>query len=561
MRKQPPTLRRRVFIRLLIITMAVVLLFYSIGLYLNSVGIANVRSDLQSANDAETRYIASQIQREVVNLTAFTQELGSDKALLRYSIGSGTMSDYQRIENVKMLSDKLLRIKRFSDLVESARIYLPQIKRVIVTDRIIYNDMEENEWARVNEIMAGRLQAMQEIDGDMNLLVAKYQRRNPMFVLQVSLSSRRLLEQVRQMASDANAELMLTRADGSQLVGTEEAAHLRAIWETQDGHSAREKFVGSSAYIQSLDLTLWCFSPSEAAMQPILRHRLWIWGLTLLAAGLLGAYLLYYRFSILRPINTLFESVHRAAETGEFHIDESDADFDDVYAQFNNMVARIESLAGQVYEERFRAQQAELRQLQMQINPHFFYNTLFMVYRMAQAEGSDTIAQISLNLSNYYRYITKLPEHDVPLRDEVKHIGNYLEIQGIRFAPRVAVHMDELPDEIADERIPPLILQPIVENAFVHGVKNKTSGGLVQVSFQMDEQRFGVSVHDNGGAMDEANVRELDKRMRAGELPEGSALYNLYRRMELSYGPKYELRMESVDQGLTISILFPRTKE
>lgn len=158
-----------------------------------------------------------------------------------------------------------------------------------------------------------------------------------------------------------------------------------------------------------------------------------------------------------------------------------------------------------------------------------------MVYRMAQQDGNEDIARLSLNLSRYYRYITTIPEHDVPLRDEVNHIRQYLEIQGMRFSPRVRVHMNELPEEIAQENIPPLILQPVVENAFVHGVKNKQSGGVVEVSFIMEQDRFGVTVYDNGGTMDAENVRRLDERMRAGELAEGSALYNLYRRMELLY--------------------------
>ena len=254
---------------------------------------------------------------------------------------------------------------------------------------------------------------------------------------------------------------------------------------------------------------------------------MWVCLLTVLALVLLVIYLTYFRRYILQPLDTIADSLRQAGETGHFHIERSDVGFDDLYAQFNSMMENLESLKAQVYEERLRAQQAEIRQLQMQISPHFFYNTLFMVYRMAQQDGNEDIARLSLNLSRYYRYITTIPEHDVPLRDEVNHIRQYLEIQGMRFSPRVRVHMNELPEEIAQENIPPLILQPVVENAFVHGVKNKQSGGVAEVSFIMEQDRFGVTVYDNGGTMDTENVRRLDERMRAGELAEGSALYNL----------------------------------
>ena len=75
----------------------------------------------------------------------------------------------------------------------------------------------------------------------------------------------------------------------------------------------------------------------------------------------------------------------------------------------------------------------------------------------------------------------------------------------------------------------------------------------------MEQDRFGVTVYDNGGTMDAESVRRLDERMRAGELAEGSALYNLYRRMELLYGDHYELKLESFADGLSVTILFPRT--
>ena len=221
----------------------------------------------------------------------------------------------------------------------------------------------------------------------------------------------------------------------------------------------------------------------------MLRHNQWVWVLTLLAGGLLTLYLLYYRIYILQPLNTIFESVKRAEKTGRFLIDRQNSDFDDIYAQFTAMVEKIEHLASQVFEEQFRAQRAELRQLQMQINPHFFYNTLFMVYRMAQAEGNDEIAQICLNLSNYYRYITKVPGHDVLLKEEVSHIRQYLDVQQIRFSARLTVEMEPLPPEIENEEIPPLMLQPIVENAFEHGMRNKTSGGSLRV------RRFLLSCH------------------------------------------------------------------
>ena len=151
-----------------------------------------------------------------------------------------------------------------------------------------------------------------------------------------------------------------------------------------------------------------------------------------------------------------------------------------------------------------------------------------------------------------------MPGHDVPLRDEVDHIRQYLDIQRIRFSPRITIHMDDLPQDIENEKIPPLMLQPIVENAFVHGVKNRTSGGYVEMHYQYTDTWYRVIVYDNGGNMDEAAVEELNRRLTCGDLEAGSALQNLARRMELRYGDKYDLKLESYHHGLRVSITFPR---
>lgn len=220
------------------------------------------------------------------------------------------------------------------------------------------------------------------------------------------------------------------------------------------------------------------------------------------------------------------------------------------------MVDHIEHLAAQLYEEKYRAQKAELKQLQMQIDPHFLYNSLYMIYRIAQSDGNRSIANLSLNLSNYYRYITKMPEQIVPLRDEIRHVTNYLEIQRMRFEPRIRVEIEPLPEEIAGEMIPSLIIQPIVENAFQHGVRDLEKGGLVSLRYEVRPSSFSVIVADNSGKMDDEKVRDLWNRVTDPESPDSSALCNLYRRLTLSENAGNELRLKCVDGGLTAVLIF-----
>ena len=558
MKKQPLSLKRSAFLRLLIITFAVVLLFYGIGLYLNFMGVANVRDGLQTAITAEARYIAGELEREIQNLVTFQQELASDSQLLRFSFAYGIMSDYQRMEKVQNISNQLLKIKRFSSIVETARIFLPPLGRTIAADQLVFDHIQPSEWEAFSNEAAARPLRIQEVNGQLHLLYSNYTRKEPLFVIDIGILPSRLMERLNLMRSTPDTTVLLLRDDDTLYTGSTEAYDIsRAI--TYNGWDYRyngASYLVAQADIPSLGLKLHCFSPVNTVITPILRHNRWVWGLTLLAGFLLLVYLLYYRIYILHPLNTIFESVRRAEKTGRFLIDQSNADFDDIYAQFNALFEKLERLARQVYEEQFRAQRAELRQLQMQINPHFLYNTIFMVYRMAKAEGNEEIAQVCQNLSSYYRYITKTPGHDVQLKDEVAHIEQYLEIQKIRFSSRLTVEIDPLPAELENEELPPLILQPIVENAFVHGMKSVTSGGHVEIRYRSTAEHFSVIVRDNSGHMDEDAVAELTRQLRCGEMDEGSALQNLTRRMALRYGN--EPLLESYQGGLQVTVTFPR---
>lgn len=546
--KQPLSLKRSAFIRLLAITVAAVLLFYSIGLYINFMGTKNVRADLQNAIDSETGYIAGEIEREVDNLMVFLQELASDSQLLRYAIAHDILSDYERVEHVRGISDQLLRIKRFSPMVETARVCLPDMGVMIAADKSIYDDLKPGAWEEALRRTDRRVFDVLKRDNSVFLLCTHYERARPRIVVELGLSTELLMAHLSLMRGDDAVSTLLLREDGTVFAGQDAAE--------QDGSPG---YLVAEASIPALGLTLRCANVASDALLPLLRHRVWVWVLTLLAALLLAAYLLYYRVYILHPLGVIFDSVRRAEKTGEFLIDHKNADFDDIYAQFSLMVERIESLAARVYEEQYRAKRAELRQLQMQINPHFFYNTLFMVYRMAKADGNEEIAKLSLNLSSYYRYITQVPERDeVPLRDEAAHVRQYLEIQRLRFSPRVQIEMMPLPPELEGECLPPLILQPIVENAFVHGIRDKTEGALIRVSFAVEEKSYGIDVWDNGGQMDEAAVDELRRRLACGELEEGSALQNLNRRLLLRYGEASCLRLTCVNGGLRVSLRLPR---
>ena len=551
---RPLSLKRSAFFRLLLITLAAVLIFYIMGMTINQIGIRNVSNDMQTALQAHVEYAATQLDREMERLKFFMQEMVSDKQLLRFSLTHEILSDWERLSFIKTLSAQEYLIKRSSELVDSVQILIPAMGKAIVTEQAQYVDLDPDVWAHLLPAAGRGKVSVTEWNDQLWLLTLRYDGPSPLFLIAFSIRPDSLSAWLDQLINDQVESLTLSRADDSILAACGRSTELPASTPAKE----RDRLKASAA-LTAIPLTLTGSVLVDRALAPFVLHRVTLWGLTALALSLLILYLLYYRRSILRPINDLVHSMEKVERDTQYRIESSGGtDYDDLYAQFNHMVDHLEHLSAQLYEEKYRAQKAELKQLQMQIDPHFLYNTLYLIYRIAQSEGNRSIASLSLNLSNYYRYITKMPEQIVPLRDEIRHVTNYLEIQRVRFEPRIRVEIQPLPEEIAEESIPSLIIQPIVENAFQHGVKDLEKDGLVTLSYEVREKDFSVVVSDNSGKMDQEKVRQLWEHVTDPDSPDSSALCNLYRRLKLYESTGNELELKCVNGGLTAILTFLR---
>lgn len=559
-RNRKLSLKKSAFVRLIIITFLAVLIFYIIGLSINKAGMQNMKKDLQEQLAMRTDYVASQIEQEFTRLNFFMLELMSNKDLLRYTISHSFLADYERLVYIRTLSDQEYMIKRSSDLADSVQIMFPDQKKTIITDQALYADLDERLWGELLARTKKNRVSTTIWEGRLWMLLPRYEGDRPMFMIAISVSQDSLTKKLDQLCGGQTDSLLLMTPDRQVLAlsGNDQ------LFKTTDGDILSEHWKDNRTFhartqINLPNLMLLSAYQTDDMMAPFVTYRNNLWILTAFAFGLLLLYIGYYWWAIMRPINDLLESMRKAGENGSFHIEtDRKSEYDDIYLQYNEMVRHVHKLAEQVYEERYRAQKAELKQLQVQIDPHFLYNTLYLIYRIARSDGNAAIASLSLNLSNYYRYITKMPEQIVALRDEIRHVMNYLEIQKIRFAPRISIEAQELPAEIADERIPSLIIQPIVENAFQHGIKDCVKDGLVTLRYEVDSSWFSVIVSDNSGKMTDEKVAALWAAIQQGEVQESNALRNLYRRMQLYESSGHELVLKCVNGGLTAVLTFRR---
>uniref|UniRef100_UPI00137593B5 sensor histidine kinase n=1 Tax=Paenibacillus luteus TaxID=2545753 RepID=UPI00137593B5 len=160
-----------------------------------------------------------------------------------------------------------------------------------------------------------------------------------------------------------------------------------------------------------------------------------------------------------------------------------DDEFGFLYERFNEMLVNLQISIDEVYNQQIHRQNAELKQLQSQINPHFLYNCLFSIIRLIKMQKEDEAVQFTNQLAKYFQFITRNTRDTVPLENEAAHARNYVMLQLTRFSDRVTIDFGDIPEKLKPISVPRLIIQPLVENAFVHGLENVTEGGLLRVSF------------------------------------------------------------------------------
>ena len=225
----------------------------------------------------------------------------------------------------------------------------------------------------------------------------------------------------------------------------------------------------------------------------------------------------------------------------------------------NTMIDKINDLIKQVTTEQISLRKTELELLQAQINPHFLYNTLDTIIWLAEGNNEKEVVHMVKSLSDFFRAALNEGRDVVPVRDELVHVRSYLEIQQVRYQDILSFDIN-VPDSVTDYAIPKISLQPLVENALYHGIKNKRGGGKISVFADEDENSFSVYVKDDGIGMTPERLSKVREGIKGSE--KGGAMFGLYsvnERIRLKFEGDYGISIESVyNEGTTVRVRLPK---
>lgn len=291
----------------------------------------------------------------------------------------------------------------------------------------------------------------------------------------------------------------------------------------------------------------------------------------LIVGGILAAYFSYH---LTRPLDNLLRKM-KLVEQGDFKqsvMVTRDDEIGRLSRGFNRMVEQIDRLVHEVYILGLKEKEAELAALQSQINPHFIYNTLESINMLARQRKTEEVPEMVTALGRLIRSSVDQKSRLISLYEELETAESYVRIQKLRMGPRLEV-IFEVEEELLNCSVPRLILQPLIENAILHGIGGQEQGGTVWISAVRFEKDMLLTVRDDGKGMTEAELTSLRLciseayRMGAVEVnapqPEvrqgnGVALINIHQRLGLIFGWDYGLDIDaSPGQGTAFTLMIP----
>lgn len=233
---------------------------------------------------------------------------------------------------------------------------------------------------------------------------------------------------------------------------------------------------------------------------------------------------------------------------------------------FNIMIGKIRELLDSKIKEHENLKKAEMKALQAQINPHFLYNTLDTIIWMAQSEKNEDVIEITNALSQFFRISLSKGRDWITIADEMEQTTCYLTIQKMRYR-KILDFKIEMEQQVAQNTVLKLVLQPLVENALYHGIKNKREGGaiLVRASAKNDNEIL-LEVEDNGIGFTPEKLKRLQAELEDDSddirMESGFGIGNVNKRIRLYYGKQYGLSVRSeYNSGTCVTLVIPAQKD
>lgn len=567
------SLRNTIFLRLVVTFTLILLPIIAVGISIYKWSIETATNDISKTAISQISFYLNDFENEIERMRLLQYGLIDDTDLNKLAITWETMNDIRRMESITSVLNRAYSVQNSSNVIRDVSVHIKPIGKTLSSLNGA-GAFEAERYEAIRPEPGSRGSKLIEWNGNLYLSAAKpsaVKEREPLFVIQIELNMLKLSEALQQFNLYPDSVTVMRYGSSGMLIGsgsvhTLESEVLRKLDlitnDTSDTiQLGGQDYFVSHAYSQRLDMSIYRFIPERVVSKPLDKFytRAWLFGIGTLVIMVIYA-LSTYKF-IHKPLIKLVKGFRRL-ENGDLEqaiAHDANDEFRYIYTRFNQMVVNLRTLIDQAWKQKVLAQRAELKQLQSQINPHFLYNSFFIMNTMARTGDTERIEMFTTLLGEYFQFVTRNASDFVTLQQEIQHARTYAEIQELRFYKRIAVRFEPLPPEYERLHVPRLIVQPIIENAFEHSLEKKAKNGLIEIRFERSDDCLYIVVEDNGDSLtDEVLANITDSLAQREESTETTGIVNIHRRLIITCGEGSGLRVMRGDMGgLKVMIRVP----
>ena len=474
-------------------------------------------------------------------------------------INEKNMDNYVAYAKYTQIVDPLLTVpKSYHDAINQIQIFADSIKVRHEYTLVPMDEIGQEWWSSQlnDEVQVQWLVNTKkpEIAAVRNI----YDGRNRTAVLCITLDYNKIFKPLKNIISDESGTMVLDQSQNivyrDENIQDNDLADLRESDKILE--QIRKEYVAVNSTSQNTGWKFYLYKTKKSVEKSV--YQMLLAEIPLIAGCVLIIFILGMAFSRLftRKIEMLTENMDQVNHGSREVTVTSDAE-DEVgvlIRSFRRMMGEIDRLISEVYENKIALKEFELKALTAQINPHFLYNSLSIINWMAIKSGQKEISKVTLDLSTFYRTALSKGEDMVTVENCIRNIEAYLSIQLVMHDNDFTVEW-KIDPQVKAEKVPKLILQPVVENALEHGLDVKEEGDkILQLSFLDAGDAVLLRVEDNGMGMEQSVAESLVTYQA-----EGYGLKNVNDRICLLYGEEYKIRItSSVGKGTVVEMRIPK---
>lgn len=526
--------------------------------------------------------VMNNLELTLQNSEVLTNLIATNKKILeRLEVNENELSP-QTIVQYSELLEELWNVTAVSQMVSQISIYHAGTHTMLSTKfggrRIggaeerkwlagLATDLDDGTALMMPEQKIGKKQSFGELIGSDTLSLIRtlglYNSERKQNLLIVTLNKNKLTAILKPLLASNHTSVVLRNRDGHTVL---------SVSDRNQGESIKEADrLGVSVESSSYDWTLEIFLPFDEIYAETKTMRQYTY-LIIASSFILSLFISWGIYNrIASPLRKLRDAM-KGLIGGNYNIQLDTGrkdEFGYLMNGYNQMVKHQKHLIQDHYEQQLRIARTELTFLQSQINPHFLYNTLDSIYWTAQNYEAEEISEMVLNLSHFFRLSLHKGQDTFTVDETMTHLDYYIRIQQIRFLNSFQV-IYKVQEESKSIPVLKLLLQPLVENAVIHGLEQKRRGGVLTISSFIESGKLILSVHDNGAGISEERIQSIHQVL--SEIANKTAplsflettdkglygLSNVFSRVKMFYGNLAEVIFKSeLGVGTTVTLLLP----